>query len=205
MRLKLLFGAGIFLCAALIFSANWEVVLNSSPDHMTFTVEGNALIINGETQNDSLVKFKQALAQNPLTERIILNVVPGSDNDEVNLKIAKFIRKKKLNTHIHSKSIIESGGIELFMGGVERTMERGAKIGVHSWSDDDDHYEGRDLSLDHPDHKIYLKTYIKLGIPKSFYWFTLNAAPASQMHFMSEEEIVKFNLLTAPIVNQLAS
>lgn len=173
--------------------------LTSNTIDMTFTPEGDTLIINGETQNDSLVKFRAALEKYPQTQKIILNIVPGSDDDEVNLKMARVIRRHQLSTHLTSSSVIESGGVELFMGGVERTMERGAKIGVHSWSDDEG-YEGHQLPKDHNDHKLYIKTYQKLGIPKSFYWFVINAAPSSGMHFMSEEEIVRYNLLTRPVL-----
>ncbi len=175
-------------------------VLTPNVIDMTFTPEGDALIINGETQNDSLVKFRAALEKYPQTRKIILNIVPGSDDDEVNLKMARVIRRHQLSTHLTRTSVIESGGVELFMGGVERTMEQGAKIGVHSWSDDEG-YEGHQLPKDHKDHKPYIKTYQKLGIPKSFYWFVLNAAPASGMYFMTEEEIVRYNLLTKPIVH----
>ena len=185
----------------LILTQQTEVKMSSMVDDMTFTRDGTALIINGETQNDSLVKFKQALSRHPRTKTIILDQISGSENDDVNLKIAKHIRKRKLNTHLTHRSVIESGGIELFMGGVVRTMERGARIGVHSWSDDDDGYSGRDLAKDHPDHKPYIKTYMRLGIPKSFYWFTLQAAPPEDMYFMTEEELLRFNLITEPVIN----
>jgi len=32
-----------------------------------------------------------------------------------------------------------------------------------------------------------------------FYWFTINAAPADDIHRMTNDEIVRFGLLTAPI------
>lgn len=190
----------VLLIVVLLFMC-WNFNVTSKSDHMTFTPSGNTLIINGETQADSLVKFRSALKNHPETRIIILNIVPGSDDDDVNLKMAKTIRRHKLSTHLTQNSIIESGGIELFMGGVERTMERGAKVGVHSWSDDDEGYEAHELPKGHPDHKPYIKTYQKLGIPKSFYWFSINAAPADDMYFMSEEELERFDLLTQPIIN----
>lgn len=188
----------IFVFTVMLFSKHFGFGLFSPGLDITFTELDDTLILNGETQDDSLMKFKQALARHPNTKRIVLNVVSGSDADDINIKIAKFIRKKKLATHLTSTSVIESGGIELFLGGVDRTMERGAQIGVHSWSDRDG-YEGRDLPENHPDHKLYIKAYTKLGIPKSFYWFTLNAAAANDMYYLSEDEIERFNLLTAPI------
>lgn len=193
-------GVGLFVLFVLSFLFFGYFDLSSTTDEMTFSPKGDALIINGETQADSLVKFRAALNKYPNTRIIILNIVPGSDDDEVNLKMAKTIRRNNLSTHLTRNSIIESGGIELFMGGVERTMEQGAKVGIHSWIDDDEGYEAHELPKDHPDHKPYIKTYKKLGIPKSFYWFTVNSASADEMYFMTEEELERFNLLTKPIL-----
>lgn len=195
-----LIGVVSLFLIILFFCSAWSFSLVTIPQDMTFTPSGDALIVNGETQTDTLAKFKVALDRYPDTRTIILNIVPGSDDDDVNLKLARVIRKKNLSTHLTKDSVIESGGIELFMGGVERTMERGARVGVHSWIDEDDGYEAHELPKDHADHKPYIKTYQKLGIHKSFYWFVVNAAPSNGMYFMTEEELERFKLLTKPII-----
>ena len=166
---------------------------------MTFTAQGNQLIINGTTGSNSLADLQAALAAHPETEVIVLNRVEGSDDDAVNLQMARMIRDRHLDTHLNMDSIIESGGIELFIGGVNRTMSEGARIGVHSWFDEDEKHQGRDLPKDHPDHQPYLETYRVLGVPEDLYWFILAAASSDEMYFMTEAEIDRFDILTAPI------
>ena len=58
----------------------------------------------------------------------------GSIDDHTMIKLAYYVRKKWLNTKLLSYSDINSGAVDLFLAGVERTMEKGAHIGVHSWS-----------------------------------------------------------------------
>jgi hypothetical protein len=166
---------------------------------MTFTAEGDRLIVNGTTGSDSLADLEAALAAHPETEVIVLNRVEGSDDDAVNLQMARAIRDRELDTHLNKDSIIESGGIELFIGGVNRTMNEGARIGVHSWFDEDEKYQGRDLPKDHPDHQPYLETYRALGVPEDLYWFILAAASSDGMYFMTEADIGRFDILTEPI------
>ncbi len=166
---------------------------------MSFDVRGETVIVNGHTQSHSLKDLKKVLKRNPQIRTVELDQVAGSDDDLINLKMAKFIRKKGLDTRLTATSKIESGGIELFIGGVSRTIARGAKIGVHEWRDDDDGYDATDIPRDHEDHDPYLKTYSKLGIPKAFYWFVIEAAPPESMYFLSEEEISRFKLATEPL------
>ena len=53
------------------------------------------------------------------------------------------VRNRGIATHLPADGEIASGGVDFFLAGVKRTAEAGAKIGVHSWADDD--YEGREL------------------------------------------------------------
>lgn len=34
----------------------------------------------------------------------------------------------------------------------------------------------------------------------AFYWYTVEAAPADGMHFMTHEEIEAYNMITEPII-----
>ena len=166
---------------------------------MTFTAEHDRVLVEGTTDRHSLEELEEVLDDNPDVRMLVLGKVEGSDDDSTNLRMAEFVRGRGLTTHLTSQSVIESGGIELFMGGVRRTMERGARIGVHSWMDEDKGYQGRDLAPDHPDHQEYLNAYRALGTPEVFYWFILKAAPSTAMYFLNEEEIARFNILTSPI------
>ena len=46
-----------------------------------------------------------------------------------------------------------------------------------------------DLPRNHPEHQKYLDFYRAVGIDTDFYWYTLQAAPAEGMHWMSESEM----------------
>lgn len=35
-----------------------------------------------------------------------------------------------------------------------------------------------------------------MGIPSDFYWFTLEAAPAESIHWMTEEELFQYHITT---------
>ncbi len=84
--------------------------------------------------------------------------------------------------------------VDLFLAGVKRTMEPGAKIGVHSWSDGTK--EAKDYPRDAPEHaknRLYIER--MLGNDE-FYWFTIYAAPAEDIYFMKVSEIRDYELLT---------
>lgn len=166
---------------------------------MTFTAKDDTIVVNGATGSNSLVDLEEALAAHPKTRVLIFNRIEGSNDDAINLAIAQTVRNRNLDTHLNADSVIESGGIELFIGGVNRTMDEGARIGVHSWYDEEGRYEGRALPRDHPDHKPYLETYHALGVPEDLYWFILNAAGTDGMYFMTDEEIERFDIVTWPI------
>jgi hypothetical protein len=176
-----------------------SAILAGSAGAMTFSAKADRVTVEGTTNGDSLKELENILATYPQVRVIILDKVEGSDDDSTNLRMAELIRSRGLQTHLTSQSVIESGGIELFMGGVKRTMERGARIGVHSWIDEDTGYEGRDLPADHPDHREYLDAYSSLGVPEALYWFILKAAPSTAMYFLNDDEIKRFSVLTAPI------
>ena len=90
--------------------------------------------------------------------------------------------------------------------GARRIIEPGACIGVHTWSAGfivSDIIVGSELSRNDPEHELYLAFYREMGIDEDFYWFTLNAAGPDEAHWMSPEEINRFNLSTVPVRDTL--
>jgi len=124
----------------------------------------------------------------------VMQNVPGSMDDDINLLASMEIRNRGINTHIPADGMVASGGTDMFLAGVKRTIETGAKIGVHSWSDG----SGK-AALDYPKgnqvHDIYLDYYNAIGISTEFYWYTLSAASADNIHWMTIEEIAKYKVL----------
>ena len=107
------------------------------------------------------------------------------------------MRELGLHTKLLATSSIESGGVDLFLAGIERTMVDGAHIGVHSWSDGI--RDAADFPRDSPEHENNRKYIEDMLGRDDFYWFTIYAAPADGMHAMSHAEIEQYGLLTQPI------
>ena len=76
-------------------------------------------------------------------------------------------------------------------------MIDGAQIGVHSWAAGGG-VEGADLPRGDPQHDLFLDYYRDIEFPNytEFYFYTLNAAPSSSIHFMTAEEIVRWQIAT---------
>jgi hypothetical protein len=43
---------------------------------------------------------------------------------------------------------------------------------------------------------MFLAYYAELGVPEDFYWYTINAATAEGMHYMTEAEIRSYGMAT---------
>jgi beta-lactamase class D len=99
-----------------------------------------------------------------------------------------------MNTELMSYSEIASGGVDLFISGNNRTLEEGAKIGVHSWKDGKK--DGSEYPRNAEEHEIFLDFFEKIKIDTSFYWFTLRAASANDIHWMTKDEIKDYDLET---------
>lgn len=120
--------------------------------------------------------------------------IPGSLDQEATIDAARLIRRFGLNTHIVSTGYVLSGGVDLFLGGVKRTIGAGAGVGVHSWRDVEHASDSIDLA--DPVHASYVNFYLAMGVPERFYWFTLDAAPAERIYFLSPEEFYDYRLVT---------
>ena len=162
-----------------------------------FEVRGEELYMNGEINSKTYDQFTQIMAENPQIRTLVEEVVPGSLDDYTMIKLAYFVREQGLNTKLLAHSAIDSGGVDLFLAGVERTMERGAHIGVHSWSDG--LKEAADYARDAPEHEQNRKYIEDMLGRDDFYWFTIYAAPADGIYEMTEAEIIEYGLLTEPV------
>ena len=154
--------------------------------------------MSGDIDHSVNKKLESLLKKHPDTKLVIMKEVPGSMDDVANLEAARLLRSKKIATHLPSDGVVASGGTDFFLAGVKRTLEKGAKIGVHSWADGG--FFSSKTALDYPKddeaHQLYLEYYKDMGIPTDFYWYTLQAAPAESIHWMTPTEITKYKILT---------
>ena len=162
--------------------------------HETPTIkeqDGKATVngVLGKTFHKKMVKFIKA---NPNVKDLVLENIPGSINDEWNVKTCMLIHDNCMNTILKKDSEIASGGVDLFISGNNRIITDGAKIGVHSWRDFKKN--GSEYPVESEEHDIFIDFFSNIDIDTSFYWYTLNAAPGDSIHWMTDTEILNYGL-----------
>ena len=173
-----------------------------SDDAAEFTSSGDAIIMTGAVDERALDAFQAALNDNPGAKVLVLQYVPGSNDDKANLRLATMVRASGLQTLVPSDGLVASGGTDLLTAGTIRTAQPGACIGVHSWAYDNlfgSDTAGTSLPRDHEEHQVYLEFYRSIGIPEEFYWFTMEAAPPEGMHWMRATELNLYDVTTATL------
>ena len=183
-------ATGLSLCVA---ASGFQSAL---AEEARFEAEEHVLIMEGEIASSTPDRLRRALDRNPGISEIIMTYVPGSMDDEANLEAARIVRQRGLVTILPTEGLIASGGTDFFLAGVDRIVEHGACVGVHSWSADEMDAPAAQLPKDHEDHKKYLDYYAVVGIDPGFYWYTLEAAPADGMHWMSQAEMNLYRVAT---------
>lgn len=165
-------------------------------DHtpLEFTLSGGDIVARGEIDGDTLDNFEDIIAEYPEAKTLVLHYIGGSVDDEANVEFARLVRELGFSTLVPSDGLVASGGTDLFLAGVQRELEEGACVGVHSWAGED--YTATDISRDDPEHDRYLDYYRDLDIDEEFYWYTIDAAPAEGMHWMTPAEVAKFGVST---------
>lgn len=160
-------------------------------------IEGNDALLSGTLGSVTYEQVKNLIANHPGIKTITFTEVEGSVNDEVNMHTGRIIRAAGLNTRLLPDSKIASGGVDLFCAGVKRFIADGAKLGVHSWSDGV--FDGLRYPEDHPAHQYQLEYFTKmLGAEQGpkFYFYTLSAAVADDIHWMSQTELQQWRIAT---------
>ena len=105
---------------------------------------------------------------------------------------------------VTADGVIASGGVSLFLSGKTRTVEQGAHVGVHSWthcwSDTEDGPMQCKQAIDHPKddpgHRLHGDYILEMLGSRDFYWFSISAAPAKQIHWMTPEELEEYGVST---------
>ncbi len=164
----------------------------------------STVYMKGVIYAGTLDDIKFLLSENPQITKLVLEDVPGSIDDEVNLAASLEIYHRGIATHIPADGFVASGGTDMFLAGVKRTIEAGAKLGVHSWAGLTQ--TATDFEVSDEVHQPYLDYYQDINIPESFYRYTLEAAPADGIHWMNVQEMQQYNVLTSFIdTNELIS
>lgn len=186
-----------------VFQSQCQEAKEYDFEPLTFTVDSSfeQARVNGVICSGSYRAFEEMTKWYPELKLLRLKQVPGSVDDEANLRLSKKIHQVGISTYLGDDGIVESGGTDLFLSGVTRKAEKGAKIGVHSWSFEDE--EGRviagvNLPKRSPEHQPYIEYYQDIGLskPEEFYWFTMHAASAEGIYYMSSQQLEYFGFNT---------
>lgn len=161
---------------------------------LTLDVRGDLLFVKGVVDRRSHRETSAVLDASPGVRTAVLTMAPGSVDDETNFALGRMLRAAGITTYLPARGLVASGGTDLFLAGVRRIVERGARVGVHSWASES--VDGNDIPRDDANHRIYLEYYRDIGIAEAFYWFTLEAAPPEDVHWMTEAEMARYAVYT---------
>jgi len=194
--LKFLFFVGVLSSLSFLFTACQE-----SEDKTQFGIfkvlDSKTVEMDGEINRSTLNNFNRLIERYPNVDKINMMEVPGSSDDEINLLVSKKVHQNNINTHLMEDGLIASGGVDFYLAGITRTKGNNSQIGVHSWSDGTN--EATDFPRGHSNHQPYIDYYISVGFSladaEDFYYFTIDAAPAASIHWMTESEIAQYNIL----------
>lgn len=167
-------------------------------DFGIFSVVNETTIeMDGVINSSSLRDFNDLIQAYPEINRINIFEVDGSDDDEINLLVSKRVYDLGISTHLVDEGLIASGGVDFFLSGRTRTKGINTFIGVHSWSDGVN--EATDFAVGHPNHMPYIEYYVSVGFTQeaaeAFYYFTINAARAADIHWMTDAELAQYGVL----------
>ena len=174
--------------------AEVEELIRAELDGATFEVDGHVARMRGVIGATTPARVLEMLVLHPGVETLVLVDVPGSMDDIAMLRAARYVRRAGLGTHVPEDGEVASGGTDFFLSGVRRSAGEGARFGIHSWAGGP--VAPLDLPRDHEEHDKYLDYYAEMGIPSAFYWRTLEAAPAEDIHWMTPDELASFEFIT---------
>ena len=181
-----------------------EVVADLETTFGIFTVQEDRTTIemNGVITSSSLDDFNELIDSHPDINLINIIECEGSDDDEINLLVAARVHSLMIDTHIVDEGLVASGGTDFFLAGINRSIGTDVLIGVHSWAGTDDNGNdvvATDFTEGDEMHQPYIDYYVSVGFTQenaeAFYYFTINAAPFDDIHWMTDEELETYGIL----------
>lgn len=163
---------------------------------LNIVVNGSTATLNGDINSNIEQQIQNLINNHPNVNTLIFGDMPGSNDDDANLRASRLIRQNGFTTQVNANSDIHSGAVDMFAAGQNRIVFHGATIGVHSWAGNGT--QGSDLLNDRNniEHRKYLDYYQEMGIPADFYWLTLKAMPGCDTKAMTEHQIRTSQLST---------
>lgn len=190
----------VFLATSCSKKDDKTVTNSNSRTFGSFSVltDNTTIQLNGEISSSSLNDFNRLVLAYPNVKIIHIKQCDGSSDDQTNLQLSKVVHQRKMSIHLMDNGLIASGGVDFFFTGTTRTKGSNTKIGVHSWAAGNG-VTATNFPKGHANHLPYINYYVSVGFTQKqaedFYYFTIHAASANSMHWMTDEEIKKYHLL----------
>lgn len=177
----------------LVLLSGCGVVENMS-ETLEISVAGSEIRLDGIINARAEGAFLQALRDNPQARVVVFGDVQGALDDLAVVDMGYALRKRGLATHMDAQSQVFSGGVDLFLAGVSRTVAPGAVVGVHEW--EDAYGSAQQYPKGSREHEP-MRSYIEdmLG-SDAFYWFSIRAARHDQIHLMTRAELRRYSVVT---------
>ena len=154
-------------------------------------IDPSRAVLVGTTNAATPGQFAALLNAYPGLRTLDLVEAPGTENDRANLEVGRMIREAGLDTRVPAGGSVRSGAVELFLAGVRREVEDGARFAVHSWRDNRGR-EARDFAAGAPEHRYYLDYYREMGMSdegaRSFYAMT-NSVPNARARWLDAQDM----------------
>lgn len=187
------------LIVSIVIASSCKKENIAATDYGIFSSQNESTVImNGLINSKTPQYWENYIAAFPNTNTMIMKDCPGSEDDEANLNASRKIRNQGITIHLPADAEIASGAVDMFLAGTTRTREDGSQIGVHSWSDGSS--DATAFPVGHANHLPYIDYYKEMGFSQTdaeaFYYFTINAATAANIHWMTDAEIEQYKLLT---------
>lgn len=166
----------------------------------------NNLYLIGTFDESTYTAVTEILDSNPNIDTIVFTANGGSVHDSSTLALGREIRRRGMNTHLVNGGVLASGGLSLFMAGNIRTMGSAPLVGVHSWqhcwregSSVEQCKDAREHPRADPGHELHGNYTEEMLGKRDFYWFAIEAAPSTSIHWMRPEEIAEYELINSNV------
>jgi len=163
-------------------------------DHdLSFEVSGQSAIVRGTTDSHSHNLLKDFMRENPNVKTLVLQSMPGTQDMDTNRRVVLGIRSAGLATHVPADGYIASGAVDWFIAGKPRTVECGARIGVHSWGTKTGERGDKTLY----DGQLRTQRYFleKMDVDPDFYQFTRSAAGPNEIYWLTVDDMLRYGLI----------
>ena len=162
-------------------------------------VSGGVLLAEGTIEPGAAERFaKEIEARGEYVKTVALNSPGGSVDDAI--AMSKLIREKKLDTKVASKALCASSCPIVFAGGVGRTAEKDAVVGVHqvfNGSRERPTAEQAMAAAQATTARV-ARHLDQMGIGAGL-WINALETPPDRLYYLTPKEMADFKLTTEPV------